>query len=95
MTTDAAKPVSILRQRRGPVPDALRDRVKEHSRIEKALTDALASGPKSAPEIAAETGIPAHQAFWHLMAMRKYGKVAEAGEAGDYCQYRLVEKGKP
>jgi predicted Rossmann fold nucleotide-binding protein DprA/Smf involved in DNA uptake len=94
MSIDAGKPLDILRERRGPVPDALRNRVREHGRIEKALTDALAAGPRSAPEIAADTGLPTHQVFWHLMAMRKYGRVAETEEAGGYCQYSLVEKGK-
>jgi hypothetical protein len=27
--------------------------------------------------------------LWHLMAMRRYGEVVEAGEAGDYVRYAL------
>ena len=92
MSTEAKKPVDLLRERRGPVPEELRGRVKDHNRAQKAITDALTGGAKTAPEVAEETGIPTDEVFWHLMAMRKYGSVTEAEEAGDYYQYALTEK---
>ncbi len=92
MSTKARKPLDDLRQRRGPVPDELRERVKEHTRIQKAITAALSQGPRTAVEIAAATGIPREQVFWHLMAMRKYGEVAEGEESDGYFQYALTKK---
>ena len=34
--------------------------------------------------------MPAHEALWHVTGMRKYGKVIEAGEDGDYPLYALA-----
>lgn len=95
MSMAAKKPVDLLRERRGPVPEGLRERVRDHSGVRRAITDALAARPRSAPEIAEETGIPTHEVFWHLMAMRKYGSVTEAEQAGDYYHYALTKKDEP
>ncbi len=92
MSTEAKKPIDIIRERRGPIPDELRERVREHNRIQRAIANTLAQGPKTPPEIAEAIGVPTDQAFWHLIAMRRYGKVAEGEQSGDYFQYGLVEK---
>jgi hypothetical protein len=92
MSTEARKPTDVLRERRGPVPEELRDQLKHHNAVRKAITDALAGGPRSAPEIAADTGIASHELFWHLTAMRKYGTVTETEQAGDYYRYALTKK---
>ncbi len=92
MPETAKKPLDVLRERRGPVPDELRERVRENNRIQKAITDKLAEGPKTAPELAAAIGVPTDRVFWHLMAMRKYGKVTEDEQDGDYFRYALIEK---
>ena len=34
--------------------------------------------------------MPSDEALWHVTGMRKYGKVAEAGEDGDYLLYAPV-----
>ena len=34
--------------------------------------------------------MPSDEALWHVTGMRKYGKVAEAGEEDDYPVYALV-----
>jgi predicted transcriptional regulator len=92
MSAEAKRPIDILRERRGPVPDALRQHVREHNSIQKAITDSLSEGPKTAPEIAAAIAVPAQQVLWHLMVMRKYGETAEGDQEGDYFQYMLTEK---
>lgn len=94
MPEEARKPLDILRERRGPVPEELRQRVREHTRIRRAIADTLAEGPKTSPEISAAIGVPADKVFWHVIAMRKYGELAEHEQSGDYFQYKLVEKDK-
>jgi hypothetical protein len=42
-------------------------------------------------EISSLTKIPSHKVLWYIMAMKRFGKVAEAGQAGDYFRYGLKE----
>ena len=86
------KPVDILRERRGPVPPELRERVRQHRAIKKALADALQEGPQTVPELSEITGSPTHEVFWHLISMRKYGQITEGDQEGDYFRYALVRK---
>jgi hypothetical protein len=41
------------------------------------------------PELAHECGLEAGRVLWHLMAMRRYGEVTEAGERERYVLYVL------
>jgi predicted Rossmann fold nucleotide-binding protein DprA/Smf involved in DNA uptake len=79
----------ILRQRRGGVADEVVERHREYNRVRKKVTEAVQSHPRTVPEIADLTALPTHQVLWHLMAMKKYGKVVEGEECGDYYQYAL------
>jgi hypothetical protein len=79
----------VLRQRRGGVGPEIIQRNREHQRTRRRITEALQAGPKTVPEIAETTGLPSHEVFWHLMAMKKYGKVEEGQQQGDYFQYVL------
>jgi predicted transcriptional regulator len=88
------KPLQILKERVGPLPTELTDKVKEHSRIKGKITKVLKEGPKTVPEIADAVDIPSPTVLWHVMSMKKYGKVAEAEQAGDYLKYALIEKKK-
>lgn len=81
-----------LRQERQLVVERVAAHVKELNRIRKMVTDSLKDGPKTVPAVAEATGIPSRTVFWHLIAMRKYGKVAEAGQEDDYPTYRLIEE---
>jgi hypothetical protein len=67
-------------------------RVKEQNRIRAEISGLLKERPRTAPEISSATGMPTELVFWHLVAMRKYGKVAEAELKNDYPAYRLVEE---
>jgi predicted Rossmann fold nucleotide-binding protein DprA/Smf involved in DNA uptake len=82
----------ILRKRRGPPSDELLQRQREYNRVRRMITEAIRSDPKTVPEIATHAGLPTHQVFWHLMAMKKYGKVVEGEESGDYYKYALKEE---
>jgi len=44
------------------------------------------------PQIAQETNLPPHEVFWHLMAIKKYGKLVEGEEREGYFEYALAEE---
>jgi hypothetical protein len=70
----------------------LLERVKDQDRIRAKITILLKESPKTVPELSTVTGMPTDLVFWHIVAMRKYGKVAEAELKADYPAYRLVEE---
>ncbi len=88
----AKKPIQILRERRGGAPKELLHRNREQTAASRKIVGALKAGPKTVPELSAETGIPTHQALYLVMALKKYGKVAEGDERDDYYEYKLVEE---
>jgi len=79
------KPIAVLRERRGGVPRELLER-------NRRIVDALRSGPKTVPEIARQANVPPHETLWHLMSMKKYGKLVEGQQQGDYFEYALPEE---
>jgi len=83
--------LKVLRERLGGVSEEKKARTKDQRETVKAIQGALKGGPRTVPEISAETKIPGQKVLWYLMAMKKYGKVAEAGLAGDYYRYELKE----
>jgi hypothetical protein len=85
--------LAALREERGGVPQALLQAVKEQQRIRRLLKSALDQGPRTVPDLAADCGLATHLVLWHLMAMRRYGDVVEAGESGRYPLY--ARKGGP
>jgi hypothetical protein len=87
--TVTKKPLDILKEKHGPVSKELTGLVKEHNRIKTAIRKALKENPKTVPEISTETGIPSDIVFWHLMSMKKYRKVVEGDQVGDYLKYQL------
>ena len=84
--------LKALRQSRKTTIDSVRERVKETRAFRKKLSDALSEGPKTVPELAQETGIASQHVLWHLTSMKKYGKVAEGDQSGDYFQYVLFKE---
>jgi len=66
--------------------------LKEQKRMQQELCKAVRERPKTVPEIASETGVPAHEVLWYLTAFKKYGLVVEAGMCGDYPLYQKVEE---
>lgn len=83
------RPLEILRDRHNGMSKELKEYFNERQRIKKAIRAALADGPKTVPQLAEACQIPSPRAMWHLMAMRRYGEVVDAGEAGDYVLYGL------
>ena len=61
--------------------------LKEQQALRKSLKRALHGEPKTVPQLAEATGIPAHDVLWHVAAMKKYGEVVESGMNEDYEYY--------
>ena len=93
MTDDARKEaLKSLRQSRKEVIDSVREKVKATRTIRKKLSEALSEGPKTVPELTLQTGIPSRDVLWHLTSMKKYGKVGEGDQSGDYFEYVLLKE---
>ncbi len=78
-----------LRERRGATPHEIVARNQALNGVRKKIFESLAGAPRTVPEIAEETGLPGHEVLWHLMAMKKYGKLVEGQQRGDYYEYAL------
>ncbi len=83
--------LKVFRERMGGLTEAKKAMTKDQRDTTKAILDSLKGGPRTVPEIAAETRIPSEKVFWYVMALKRYGKVAEAGLAGDYYRYEQKE----
>jgi len=70
-------------------------RFKEQRAIRRQIRDALHDAPKTVPQVAEATGLPASQVLWHITAMKKYDLVAEAGMSEEYYTYQLIQESKP
>jgi hypothetical protein len=90
-TAKKTRPIDVLKQRRGGMTDALKQRVKEQGQIRKQMRESLKTGSKTVPQIASECKIPSDKAMWHLMAMKRYGDVVEDREENGYIKYQLKE----
>jgi hypothetical protein len=84
-----------LKDRRGPLPKELLERVRTQNAAKSAIRRALANGPLTPPEVAEAAGISPSDAIWLLTAMRKYGQVVEEGQAGDYPRFGLAPVESP
>lgn len=70
--------------------------LKDQLSVRKTLRRVLQGEPRSIPDIAQNTGLPAHEVLWHVNAMKKYGEVVEDGMDDDfeYYLYRLAKEAK-
>ena len=84
--------LEALREQRATETEAAQARLKEQVKIEREIIRVLKEGPLTVPALAEATGFPTRMVFWHLVALRKYGKVAEAEREGDYFRYRLTSE---
>ncbi len=71
--------------------EVLRDEMIMRDRIIGLLRE----GPKTIPDLAAAMGHPPHEVTKWVMAMRRYGTIAEMpkGRADDYYTYTLRSEG--
>ena len=94
---DKASLKALLKELRSKQPEVYaraQESNKTTRKVRGKIQKALADEPKTVPSLASELDIPSEQVLWHVMAMRKYGLVAEGEQVDDYFLYRLVPKKK-
>lgn len=79
--------LKLFRERMGGMTQKRKEWQKEQRDYAKAIGSALERGAQTIPEIARASGLPSEKIMWHLMAMRKYGRICDAGRDGDYIRY--------
>ena len=92
METKERKPIRVLKERCGGTRPEVKERIKRHRRLMKAIRAAMGKGPRTVPGLAEEIGEPSHEVLWMLMAMKKYGEIEEGEELESYHEYSLIEK---
>lgn len=90
LTAEQKQALAALRASMGGISEQKRQSQKHLVAARKAIEKLLEAQPATVPQIAEALQMPTDEALWHLTGMRKYGKVAEAGEDGDYLLYALV-----
>jgi predicted transcriptional regulator len=81
-----------LREKYQTSVDETRELLKNQQNVRREIQKAIANEPKTIPQTAEETGFPATDVLWHLMAMKKYGLVVESDMQGEYYTYQLAKE---
>jgi hypothetical protein len=87
------KTIDIIKQERKVSPQVLEDR-KTYSRNRKAIMEALKAGPKTIPQVAAETQLSLSDATYFMMTLFKFGDVVveSLDDMDEYYFYELKKK---
>ena len=66
-----------------------REVIREEPVMRRRILDAITAEPQTVPDIAATLGVPPHEALFWVMAMRRYGYLAEVkgSDADGYFRY--------
>ena len=72
--------------------DRTRQMLKAQNAVRTQICRSTRDDPKSVPEIAELTGIPANEILWHITTMKKYDLMAETGMCGEYYLYQSVKE---
>lgn len=66
-----------------------REVIREEPVMRRRIMDAVSGEPRSVPDIATALGVPAHEALFWVMAMRRYGYLREVkgSDADGYFRY--------
>ena len=88
------KNLNILKEKRGEVPQELKERVKEARKIKRLIRNALKTREMSVPELSKELSVPTEKVFWYITSMRKYGEIKESSTHNEdlYYTYSLILK---
>ena len=70
------------------------DLLKAQKALRRKLCQPMRDGPKTIPELAEATGIPAPEVLWHITAMKKYDLIEETGMCSEYYLYQRREEKK-
>ena len=91
--TEKKDPLKQLRNERKESITRSSTRLKKQKKELRAIKEGLKEGAGTVPQIAGETGIPAHRVLWYFAALKKYGEIVENQKDGSYYRYSLT--GKP
>ena len=96
MTQEEAKQriavLKRLREERQETVAQAQARLKSQKAVRRQVCQAMRDAPKTVPEVAETTGIPADQVLWHLTAMKKYDLAVETGMCGEYYLYQVAKE---
>jgi len=79
-----------IRAERGDMVKTASAQHKLVRKTRKAIEQAMAAGPLTIPALAEATGLSSEDVLWHVSAMRKYGRAAEAKQDDDWPAFQLV-----
>jgi predicted Rossmann fold nucleotide-binding protein DprA/Smf involved in DNA uptake len=83
-----------LRDEHRATVEQVQVQLKTQKDIRRQIAQAMGDEPKTVPEIAAASGLPAEQVLWHIIALKKYNLVIETGQSDDYYLYQQVKEVK-
>lgn len=95
--TEKKSALRRLREERKETIERVRTRVAAVNGAMKKIHAELSLGPRTIPEIAEAVGLSTGETLWYLMALKKYGKVAEGTKARgqSYYPYELIGNAEP
>lgn len=79
--------LAAAKAKRGALAPELLAYQKNVIRLQRAILAAL-SEERTVPQLAEATGLDSLEVMFHVNALRKYGKIEDAGKRGDYLIYR-------
>jgi predicted transcriptional regulator len=84
--------LKALREEHKDTIERTQEWLRELKAIRRQICQVMRSDPKTVPEIAEASGLPAHTVLWHITAMKKYDLVTEAGQCGEYYLYAMAKE---
>ena len=91
---DGKEKLKALKEERSNIIERNKELLKKQNSETGLIKKSLKEGSRTIPEMAKETGLKSDLILYYVSAMKKFGEIAEAGHAGGYFKYSLVEKKK-
>ena len=90
---DRKSALKALREERKETIARVRARVAEVNDAMKKIRAELSLGPRTVPDLARSVGLSTEETLWYVMALKKYGKVAEGAKARgeSYFPYEWIQ----
>jgi predicted Rossmann fold nucleotide-binding protein DprA/Smf involved in DNA uptake len=91
--TDRKDALKALREERKETVARVRARMVVVNEALRKISTELSQGPRTVPDLARSVGLPTDETLWYLMALKKYGKVAEGAKrrGESYYPYELIK----
>jgi hypothetical protein len=84
--------VKALAEKFGKPSKELLEKVKTDNKAIAAIKKAMKDGAQKVPEIAAKSGVPAHEVMWYMNALKKYGEVVITAKDEGFSIYELTKQ---